>query len=64
MDFVELLFGISPDGGCGTFEILLITISLAGLLLLTAVDPSANELIKNLGKPGQLPGACEKDAND
>jgi hypothetical protein len=34
MDFIERLFGFSPDGGDGSFEILLFTIPLAALALL------------------------------
>ncbi|MEO8297831.1 MAG: hypothetical protein ABI574_08490 [Burkholderiales bacterium] len=31
MDFIERLFGISPDGGSGWFEFLLFAIPLAGV---------------------------------
>ena len=34
MDFLEQLFGISPDGGNGSFELLLFLIPLGGMLLL------------------------------
>jgi hypothetical protein len=34
VDFFEKLFGIAPDGGNGTFELLLFLIPLAGILLL------------------------------
>jgi hypothetical protein len=34
MNFVEQLFGIAPDGGNGSFELLLFLIPLAGILLL------------------------------
>ena len=30
MDFVERLFGISPDGGSGLFELLLLLIPILG----------------------------------
>ena len=33
MDFLERLFGISTDGGNGSFELLLIMIPLAGLAI-------------------------------
>jgi hypothetical protein len=33
MDFIEQLFGISSDGGAGSFEALLLLIPLAGLML-------------------------------
>jgi hypothetical protein len=32
MDFIERLFGISPDGGSGLFEVLLFVIPIAGIL--------------------------------
>jgi hypothetical protein len=31
MDFIETLFGLSPDGGSGWFEFLLFAIPLAGV---------------------------------
>lgn len=34
MDFIERIFGISPDGGSGSFELLLFLIPVAGLVLL------------------------------
>ena len=34
MDFIERIFGISPDGGSGAFELLLFLIPVAGLLIL------------------------------
>ena len=34
MDFIELLFGFSPDGGDGSFEFLLFALPIAGLCLL------------------------------
>ena len=34
MDFIERIFGFSPDGGSGAFEVLLFLIPIAGLLLL------------------------------
>jgi hypothetical protein len=37
MDFIERLFGASPDGGSGAFEVLLFAIPLAGLALLWAM---------------------------
>ena len=30
MDFIERLFGVSPDGGSGMFEFLLFAVPLAG----------------------------------
>jgi len=34
MDFIERLFGISPDGGSGLFELLLFIIPIIGLAAL------------------------------
>jgi len=34
MDFIERLFGISPDGGSGTFEFLLFAVPIAGIAIL------------------------------
>jgi hypothetical protein len=34
MDFIEQIFGISPDGGSGTFETILFLIPMAGVLAL------------------------------
>lgn len=31
MDFIERIFGFSPDGGSGAFELLLFAIPIAGL---------------------------------
>jgi preprotein translocase subunit YajC len=34
MDFIERIFGFSPDGGSGTFEFLLFAIPIAGIAYL------------------------------
>lgn len=34
MDFIERLFGFSPDGGSGAFEFLLFAIPIAGICYL------------------------------
>jgi hypothetical protein len=34
MDFIEKLFGIAPDGGSGSLELLLFLVPLAGILYL------------------------------
>jgi hypothetical protein len=34
MDFIEQIFGFSPDGGSGAFELLLFLIPIAGLVIL------------------------------
>lgn len=34
MDFIERIFGFSPDGGSGAFEFLLFAIPIAGLFLI------------------------------
>lgn len=36
MDFIERIFGISPDGGSGAFEFLLFAIPIAGTVYLLA----------------------------
>lgn len=34
MDFIERIFGISPDGGSGAFEFLLFALPIAGIIYL------------------------------
>jgi len=34
MDFIEKIFGISPDGGSGLLEALLFLLPLAGILII------------------------------
>lgn len=34
MDFIEQIFGISPDGGSGWFEFLLFAIPIAGIYII------------------------------
>ena len=34
MDFIERIFGFSPDGGSGTFEVMLFVIPVVGILLI------------------------------
>jgi len=34
MDFIERIFGFSPDGGSGLFEVLLFALPLAGICYL------------------------------
>jgi hypothetical protein len=34
MDFIERLFGLSPDGGSGLFELLLFALPVIGLIAL------------------------------
>ena len=36
MDFIERIFGISPDGGSGSFEFLLFLIPIVGVLVFRA----------------------------
>lgn len=36
MDFLETLFGFSPDGGNGSFELLLFLIPIAGISAVAA----------------------------
>jgi hypothetical protein len=33
MDFIERIFGLSPDGGLGLFEALLFLVPIAGILV-------------------------------
>jgi hypothetical protein len=37
MDFIEQIFGIAPDGGSGSLELLLLAVPLAGLAILGLV---------------------------
>jgi hypothetical protein len=37
MDFIERLFGVSPDGGNGLFELLLFLIPIGGVIILQLV---------------------------
>jgi hypothetical protein len=34
MDFIERIFGVSPDGGTGTFEFMLFVFPVIGLYIL------------------------------
>jgi len=34
VDFIELIFGFSPDDGSGLFELLLFVVPIVGILLL------------------------------
>jgi hypothetical protein len=36
MDFIEQIFGVSPDGGSGTLELLLFLIPIAGMCIIAA----------------------------
>ena len=36
MDFIERIFGISPDGGSGAFEFLLFAVPVVGILAILA----------------------------
>jgi len=33
VDFIERIFGISPDGGSGSFEFLLFLVPIAGIVI-------------------------------
>jgi len=37
MDFIERIFGISPDGGSGSFEFLLFAVPVAGIAIVWAL---------------------------
>ena len=43
MDFVERIFGISPDGGSGSFEFMLLAIPIACLYLLYRMRSTARK---------------------
>jgi hypothetical protein len=36
MDFIERIFGIAPDGGSGSLELLLFAVPIAGIVYLLA----------------------------
>ena len=36
MDFIERIFGVSPDGGSGSFEFMLLAVPIAGIVLAAA----------------------------
>jgi len=40
MDFIEQIFGFSPDGGSGSFEVSLIFVAIGGHLALDAIGES------------------------
>jgi hypothetical protein len=46
MDFIERIFGFSPDGGSGAFELLLFAIPIAGIVYLVVKRRQ-----KNRGEP-------------
>lgn len=58
MDFIERLFGISPDGGSGWFEFLLFAIPLAGVAWLWR-RRRAQQRLRHLG--GNEPPAPRRD---
>jgi hypothetical protein len=37
MDFIEQLFGFSPDGGDGSFELLLFAVPIAALVMIFVI---------------------------
>jgi hypothetical protein len=41
MDFIEQIFGISPDGGSGSFELLLFAIPIVGLYAIYRIRSKA-----------------------
>ena len=54
MDFMERLFGISPDGGSGTFEMLLIAALV--LIALVAIFRRRLRRLVSAGLPSVLRG--------
>jgi hypothetical protein len=43
MDFIERIFGFSPDGGSGAFEALLFLIPIAGIYLIWRARSNARK---------------------
>jgi hypothetical protein len=43
MDFIEKIFGFSPDGGSGMFEVLLFLIPIVGIYLIWRTRFSARK---------------------
>jgi hypothetical protein len=49
MDWIERLFGVSPDGGNGATEaMILFSLGVAIVLLLTALVPSLRERVRRI----------------
>jgi hypothetical protein len=42
MDFIERIFGISPDGGSGMLEVLLFLVPLIGIVVIAAWRKRSN----------------------
>ena len=43
MDFIESIFGFSPDGGSGAFEVLLFLIPIVGVYILFRIRSSSRK---------------------
>jgi hypothetical protein len=43
MDFIERIFGISPDGGSGTLELLFFAVPVVGLYFIYRVRSNASK---------------------
>lgn len=43
MDFIEQIFGISPDGGSGAFEVLLFLIPIVGIYVIYRMRSRKNK---------------------
>jgi hypothetical protein len=43
MDFIEKIFGFSPDGGSGAFEVLLFLIPVVGIYILYRVRSASRK---------------------
>jgi hypothetical protein len=39
LDFIERHIGFSPDGGDGTFEVLIVIVTVTTIVLLAMLDP-------------------------
>ena len=59
MDFIERIFGISPDGGSGAFEFLLFALPIAGIAFLVHGIQPARRLFCRLWM-----GGCHSMAAD
>ena len=56
MDFIERIFGISPDGGSGLFELLLFVGPLLGLAAMAALRQARRGDPRAAPRPGRRDG--------
>jgi hypothetical protein len=57
MDFIERLFGISPDGGSGTLELFLLVVSAIALYWIGAAAHK-RVTIRSIHNPQSKPDSC------